>query len=187
MFHEQMKLEEHNQELERSLLVEKQVTAENETARQRLVLSVVVVFLILSVGGIIMLWRSKRTIQTLNTELTEKNSEVLAQAEELKASHDEVEAINSNLEGLVRERSAKVLAQNEKLTEYAYFNSHKVRGPLARILGLVNVFSKELESDAHVHYSEMLREAGEELDGSIKEITQILSEEEGEKFKQAEE
>jgi signal transduction histidine kinase len=174
-----MRLEIQNQELEKHLLREKQIATEEQSKRQRTVLIVVAVFLAISIVGVISLWRSRRTIKVLNEELSEKHSEVMAQTEELKASHDEVEAMNSNLEGLVRERSEKVLQQNEKLKEYAYFNSHSVRGPLARILGLVNVFSRELENESMTHYSEMLRQAGEDLDGSIKEINKILDVEDG--------
>jgi hypothetical protein len=45
---------------------------------------------------------------------------------------------------------------------------------LARILGLINVFEKELTNQSLINYSKMLKQAGEDLDESIREINKIL-------------
>jgi tetratricopeptide (TPR) repeat protein len=176
MFNEQLKLETVNRELERKLITEKQLRSEHEAQEQRTLNLIVMAVLVLSIGVSIALFRKNNTIQNLNQDLSEKNSEILAQAEELKATNDEIEAINENLENLVKERSQKVIEQNQKLTEYAFFNAHKVRGPLARILGLINIFELELKNASLLSYSEMLKKAGTDLDASIKEITTILEE-----------
>jgi light-regulated signal transduction histidine kinase (bacteriophytochrome) len=43
----------------------------------------------------------------------------------------------------VRERTHELEVQNEKLTEYDFINSHLLRAPLARILGLADLLCLE--------------------------------------------
>jgi signal transduction histidine kinase len=92
----------------------------------------------------------------------------------LKASNLEIEKINANLEVVVNERTKKIKDQNELLTEYAYFNSHQVRGPLARILGLISVLHLEFNRDSFGPYIDMLHQASTELDEAIKNINDQL-------------
>jgi signal transduction histidine kinase len=65
-----------------------------------------------------------------NEKLEEANAEVYAQ-------NEVIASYNRSLEVLVEERTKDIQSLNQKLIEYAFFNSHKVRGPLARILGLI--------------------------------------------------
>jgi tetratricopeptide (TPR) repeat protein len=174
LFNEQLKLDHKNQLLERKLLLEKQKQTEEQVANHRNFNIIFLFALLISVIGSAILLKKNNTIKKLNHNLTEKQNEILAQSEELKATNDEMEAINSNLERIVAERSQKVIDQNKTLTEYAFFNAHKVRGPLARILGLINVFEKELSDQSLQNYSNMLKQAGNDLDESIREINKIL-------------
>lgn len=89
---------------------------------------------------------------------------------------DKVKLINENLERLVQERTDKVIAQNQKLIDYAFRNSHNVRGPLARILGLVNLITIE-NKDTNTDYVSRLSESAEELDASIKTMSKLLEDE----------
>jgi len=174
LFNEQLKMDHENQLLEKKLLLEKQRQTEELVVSHRKFNFIFIAALIISIVGSTILLKKNSTIRRLNHDLTDKQNEILAQSEELKATNDEVEAINSNLERLVAERSQKVVDQNKTLTEYAFFNAHKVRGPLARILGLINVFEKELASQSLQEYSNMLKQAGKDLDESIREINKIL-------------
>jgi tetratricopeptide (TPR) repeat protein len=174
LFNEQLSLETHNQDLRNQLASEKERIAHLElVAQQRLVLRIIVVLVFFVVVSIL-LYRRNKTIRRLNAELRNKQDEVLAQAEELKSTNEEIESINTNLEKLVEERSRKVIEQNEKLQEYSYFNAHKIRGPLARVLGLVNIMEFELTQRSMIEYNRMLKQAGLDLDQSIREINQIL-------------
>src|SRR5258707_693122 len=73
----------------------------------------------------------KRTI-----ELTSANNELQSLNEELKASNDSIKELNENLEKMVKERTDKINDQLSQLTKYAHMNSHELRAPLARMLGL---------------------------------------------------
>jgi tetratricopeptide (TPR) repeat protein len=177
MYQEQLQLEMVNQELENSLLQEKSARADEELSKQKVISIAISLVVIVLVYFSVNLWRRHKTITELNKELKDKSDEVLAQAEELRASNDAMEAINSNLEKLVEERSRQVLDKNQKLLEYAFFNAHKVRGPLARILGLINLMNIEPAQSEQKKYSEMLHDASKELDKSIKEINTVLDSE----------
>lgn len=178
LFNEQMKLSRENQQLERSFLIDKQKQTEELVNSHRNFIIIIIAALIIAISGAVLLYRKNKTIEKLNNNLLSYQIEILDQAEKLKANNDEIEAINSNLERLVAERSQKVIDQNSKLTEYAYFNAHKVRGPLARILGLINVFEKELTQHTLQEYADMLKQAGKELDQSISDINKILERDE---------
>jgi len=75
----------------------------------------------------------------------------------------------------ITERLAYIKAieeQNEKLREISWLQSHVVRAPLARILGLVGLLSScELDAQESVQLLEHLQNSANELDNVIVEIT----------------
>ena len=95
------------------------------------------------------------------------------QKEELLLRQNELNAINDNLEALVNERSQKIITKNEQLTKYAFTNAHNVRGPLARILGLIIVSKLEKESD-YQFFFEKVKEEAESIDKILKQINEEL-------------
>jgi PAS domain S-box-containing protein len=65
----------------------------------------------------------------------------------------------------------EIRQQNDKLREIAWIQSHKVRGPLATIMGLIPLFDLDGEANAHnKDIIEKLKTATDVLDGVIKEI-----------------
>ena len=140
-----------------------------------------------SISGVLVLlgvsflfYYNAKAKQQLNFQLHEKNEEILAQTEELtaqgeelRAANEKVEATNANLSVLVNKRTQVIEDQNYRLREYSYFNAHKVRGPLARILGLIAIIEYEYSGD-FFPYMEMLKTASNELDNAIKDINVIL-------------
>lgn len=122
-----------------------------------------------------LLYRSVRLKQQHNNELAEKQEEILRQSEELASQNIEMEKINTNLETLVEERTKTIKEQHERLIEYAYFNSHQIRGPLARILGLISIVDLEFK-DAFGPYTQMLNQAGTDLDIAIRKVNELLDE-----------
>jgi signal transduction histidine kinase len=92
----------------------------------------------------------------------------------LVLKNNEVIHLNKNLEEMVRIRT-------EKLREYSSLNSHKVRAPLARIMGLMNLIALEKKGTGNEtldNYLNLLRITADELDGIIREINTHLSEQE---------
>jgi len=72
----------------------------------------------------------------------------------------------------------KLEAQNKKLSQIAWMQSHKVRSPLANILGLVQLIDPEDNiSDDNQAVLEGIRIASENLDTVIREISELASSE----------
>ena len=71
-------------------------------------------------------------------------------------------------------RTHELEAQNRQLTEYAFINSHLLRAPLARVLGLSNLLILEQNTPVNNKLIESLIVATSELDQIIRRISDIL-------------
>ncbi|MEQ9168240.1 MAG: histidine kinase dimerization/phospho-acceptor domain-containing protein [Fulvivirga sp.] len=83
--------------------------------------------------------------------------------------------MNTLLEQKVNERTKELLLKNKKLEDYAHYNSHNIRGPLARILGLIHLW--ETQSIQQSEKEEMLsriEESAKELDEMVRKVNQML-------------
>lgn len=60
---------------------------------------------------------------------------------QIDGAHDEIKALNQDLESQVRDRSGEILRANEEIQRFAYIVSHDLRAPLVNIMG----FTSELE------------------------------------------
>ncbi len=114
-----------------------------------------------SVADIITL--SFRTAQRLEYEM------------HIKEQNRQIASMNEDLEERVQQRTQELEAQNKKLAEYAFINSHLLRAPLSRILGLINVIDQE-HNPKETELIGLLRRSGNELDEIIKKITETLNE-----------
>jgi tetratricopeptide (TPR) repeat protein len=170
----QFNLEIEQREKENALLKEIDVRKATLINKQKTINVIYAIVTVIVVVIAILLYRSMRMKQRHNAELANKQEEIMRQSEELRTSNLEIEKINANLEFQVRTRTKKIKDQNELLTEYAYFNAHQVRGPLARILGLISVLHLEFNRKDFGPYIDMLRQAGTELDDAIKNINEQL-------------
>ncbi|HEY9049686.1 MAG TPA: tetratricopeptide repeat protein [Ohtaekwangia sp.] len=86
----------------------------------------------------------------------------------------EINKMNENLEMKVQERTEEIARQNQKLIEYAFFTAHEVRGPLARILGLVELARIRELVDDREEILDRLQDAAHELDEIIRIINRKL-------------
>lgn len=119
----------------------------------------------------------ERIVVSRTRQLEEMNEKLIQTNEELKSSHEEVKAVNDNLDILVKRRSEKIEAQLKILNQYADMNSHEVRAPLARILGLLDLINKEENNAARADLLIKLNYSAEELDTVIKDMNRLLEKE----------
>ena len=106
-------------------------------------------------------------------EIQLKTEEIQAQNEEIMAQAEEIQGINENLEMLVKQRTAELEKKNKALEEYAFINAHKLRSPVASILGLVNLLAKsEQKEDTKV--IEHLKQSADKLDAIVRSITTAI-------------
>ena len=108
-----------------------------------------------------------------NNELADKASEIEAQNEELQQSQENLFVLNNHLESMVEERTNKVNEQNERLIRYAYTNAHHLRGPVARLLGLIQLAKLDNNPDYEFLFAR-IKEQTIELDEVVKSINKEL-------------
>ncbi|HSZ26519.1 MAG TPA: hypothetical protein VK766_12395 [Cytophagaceae bacterium] len=104
------------------------------------------------------------------------NNEILAQNEELKSIQEDLKINNMKLEKLVHERTAKLEVQNETLITYAYLNSHIFRGPVCRLMGLLQLMKIEKNGEEKIILENYLYAEVESIDIVVKDISKILYE-----------
>lgn len=99
------------------------------------------------------------------------------QKDKIQNQKEALSEIKDQLEQLLEARARKIEEQNQSMEKYAYLNGHKVRSPLARILGLVNLTKYEDldEEDKRRYYFKELKANARDLDNTLKEISQVLN------------
>ena len=117
---------------------------------------------------------SNEEIRAQNEEIRAQNEEIKAQNIEIQAQGEEIRGINENLESLVQSRTAELEKKNKALEEYAFINAHKLRSPVASILGLINLLHKLPTDEEGKSVVEHLRISAEKLDEIVSEITKTI-------------
>lgn len=130
--------------------------------------------------------RHEKRLSKLNLELREKNEEIQTQKEEISLQNDEllekqeeISTINQNLEMILNERTKVIEERNRQIIEYAYFNAHQVRGPLARIMGLVNLTRHHTNPEELLDIVNRMDISAQELNQVVLQINKILEDEGG--------
>ena len=68
-----------------------------------------------------------------------------------------------------------ILIKNRQIAEYAFFNSHKLRGPLARMMGLIELIDfQEAHREENKTLLNHLKVIAEELDELVKDVSKVL-------------
>jgi tetratricopeptide (TPR) repeat protein len=120
---------------------------------------------------------------TLNEEIISQQDEVVAQRDaleiknkEIEEAHKKIKSTNDNLERIIAERTASLMRQNKSLSEYAFFNAHKLRAPLASILGLIELLNSATPPEEQGQILNHLRKSSIQLDQVVKSISKTLDE-----------
>lgn len=118
------------------------------------------------------------TVTERTKEIATVNKRLLELNEELMSSSTKIKLMNENLDELVKERSKKIEDQLQSMVRYAHMNSHEVRAPLARILGLLHLIDKEENNSEHFEtILTMLYTSSIELDEVVKQMNRLLEKE----------
>ncbi len=116
----------------------------------------------------------KLKVNERTKELQMRNEEVEAQSEELQAQASEIQMMNEHLEELVKKRTEELERKNEALEEYAFINAHKLRSPLASILGVVNLITKLPQTPESQECVDHLKKSADALDEVVTSITRAI-------------
>ncbi|WP_320002775.1 tetratricopeptide repeat protein [Shiella aurantiaca] len=168
-------------ESENQLLREREAESQALIQKQFIVVVLVVIVMCLAFLLFALAYRSGKKDRLHNAVLARKNNEINnqkeeleVQAEKIRLAYNEIFSINKSLEEKILERTADLEKRNEQLEEYAFINSHKLRAPVASILGLVSLIDKEGLNEKEQETISHLTQAAEKLDNIVKEITSVL-------------
>ncbi|MBL7857562.1 MAG: hypothetical protein JNM57_07725 [Cyclobacteriaceae bacterium] len=114
-----------------------------------------------------------KNLEEKNHELVEKSHEIATQNEELMQSQENLYQLNNHLESLVDARTREVQNQNERLIRYSYTNAHHLRGPVARVLGLLQLSKMDVNLD-YPFLFQKIEEQTREIDQVISSINKEL-------------
>lgn len=109
----------------------------------------------------------EQLVRERTSALEDQNVKIEKQSEEIRGMYD-------NLELIVKKRTHELEEKNNRIRRYSFSNSHIVRAPLARILGLTDV--ARMENDISLELFELIRKNAKELDHVIREMNKILDE-----------
>lgn len=107
------------------------------------------------------------------TSLAYRNAQRREYERRLRQQSREIARMNEMLEQRVKERTAELQSRNEQLTEYAFINSHLLRSPVSKIMGLLNLLEVDKDADPKVIMGH-LKVACDDLDAIVKKITIAL-------------
>ncbi len=121
--------------------------------------------------------RGQKALETQRNEIEAQRGEIALQAQKLKTLNKSLVTLNTELETKVSDRAKQLRDKNKKLTEYAFINAHKLRAPVASIMGLVQFFDYEHSDEEHVQIRARLKESTHELEQTIGDIRKKLEDE----------
>ena len=123
--------------------------------------------------------QSKLSLDSLECH-QKKNGELLYVASSKNnVIYQGIASVIVSIENLTKEvlYIQEIQLQNKKLRQIAWMQSHVVRAPVARIMGLIYLLSQEPSKDIdHEHIYKMVLKSSIELDDVIRDITQKTNE-----------
>lgn len=116
----------------------------------------------------------RTSVEDTNTRLKNVSETLAAQTETLSVQQAELNAIKDKLEATAALKVREASTKAKVLNEYAFVNAHQVRGPLARVLGLIHLI--ELETPAHERSDAFrrIKTEAQEMDVIIQRINDII-------------
>ncbi|MEL7005030.1 MAG: hypothetical protein AAFN93_20170 [Bacteroidota bacterium] len=122
--------------------------------------------------------RGQKLLKARNQEVEKQKEEILLQSQKLNALNNSLKTLNDQLEEKVNLRTKELKEKNKKLTEYAFINAHKLRAPVASIMGLVELFTNYKHTECQEQQIKVrLKDTVSELEETIVEIRRKLEEE----------
>ncbi|MCB0482258.1 MAG: PAS domain-containing protein [Flavobacteriales bacterium] len=91
----------------------------------------------------------------------------------------EVKGVNIDITDIIKVqneleiKNEELQLKNEKLSKYAFMNSHEIRGPLSNILGIAELMKANELSKLEI--LELMEVAGKQLDDAIRKANEILT------------
>jgi len=127
------------------------------------------------------LTEANQALQTLNTQIAEQKEELQAQAEELTESNQTILSLNEQLNSDIEIKNQELIKTNEELVrhnnellQFSFTVSHNLRGPVARMLGLMNLIDMTHSPGEKEQLIGLLKRSTLELDTILSDLTLIV-------------
>ena len=119
----------------------------------------------------------RESVELANERVKKSTEKLVEQNHQLYQQQEELNILRNNLEKIISGKIIESQYKAEILKEYSFVNSHHVRAPLARVLGLIDLIEVEnrrnkASSAALLH---KIKTDAEELDVILKKINTIIS------------
>ncbi len=108
------------------------------------------------------------------------NTELLAAREGLNSANDELKAINQHLEELVSARTQTLENTNSQLSKalgdldkFLYSSYHDIKGPIARMRGLISLFQQEHDQAKLAEFSGYFLQTVQEMEALIEKLNRV--------------
>ncbi len=115
----------------------------------------------------------KRLVELVEL-LNHKNAKISDQHSKLEKSYKSLADLNANLEETVKLKTFRIEEKNVQLAELAWANAHRVRAPLARILGLLHLI--EVDPSEKECYIKWIDNEAKALDEIIRIVGHSIEE-----------
>jgi signal transduction histidine kinase len=116
--------------------------------------------------------RNQRKMNELIHLLNQKNAQINAQHAKLQMNYRELSELNNNLGKIISQKTARIAEKNKQLADIAYENSHCIRAPLARMLGLLHLI--QIDPDRKDFYVSKLNDQALEMDQKIFMVSKAI-------------
>lgn len=115
-----------------------------------------------------------QNLKLSNSNLKEATISLIERNKVLKQLNSKMSFLNTDLNMTLTDKVKANEELRKFISEASYKNSHHVRGPLSRILGLISLYKTETDLSKKDKYFAFLEQSAFELDEKIKELNSIL-------------
>jgi signal transduction histidine kinase len=134
-------------------------------------------------------------LKTKNKEIESQHQELVMQSEKLSINQEKLVEANALIEAQrklladhnknlqselvvknqdLSEANAELVKYNNELRQFSYTISHNLRGPIASLLGLVNLFEKKSLTNDNLTIANHIIDSAERLDGIVRDLNKII-------------
>lgn len=92
----------------------------------------------------------------------------------IQQQNEQLQLKNEYLESEISKRTSQLVSYNQQLEQFAFMASHNLRAPIARLIGLGNIFSKNKGAEDEEFIRTRMLEATRELDHVVRDMNTIL-------------
>ncbi len=116
--------------------------------------------------------RNQGRLTDLVAILNLKNVRIRDQHAKLQSSYQQLSELNKDLVAIIKKKTSRIAEKNKQLADIAYENSHSLRAPLARMLGLLHLI--KVDPSQKEYYISKLDEQALEMDSRICMISRSI-------------